>query len=625
MQFGVTFYPDQWPKDYWDKAFKEIKEVGFEVVRFLEMAWDWIEPRDNHFQFEELDHALALCEKHKLKVVLGVPTAQAPQWLITKYPEVLHVAHDGFIHPCFGPRPNACRDNPTFKSLAERLTKKLAERYAKHPVIEMWQIDNEPNYPPLDLTHNKDYCHCQATQAAFREWAKNKYKDIDLLNQVWGTRFWTGTFSSFEEITSPKSGMWNAGNPHIYLDWFRFKSESLNMWLKNLKFIVREYDKEHKVGTNSFTSLPNRIADHEILSQKMDWFGWDIYPKGTQNSLESFAQITDYFRSVCHLNGAEFIVSELQGGPNVRWGDPKWVSKGDIKEWVKLLQKHGAKMILFHNWRPPLFGSETGGFGILKADGSPTERLGAIKEIIKELKKNVGADVSVRPKLGPTQRSAPTIQTNIAIIYLRNSDIQTYQEEGLSRPAPPGWFSGRGELGFLFSANSLAGAYRILWDKKVPADFIFQNQLEEGNFSYKILLLTNPYLLSVKQSQVLHEFVSRGGVLVSESRFGLKDENAHLYEKPLLEEFFEVEHKYTEILENPADIKEIKASAFGFRDIVKSTSGISLKYKDGKPALIKKKIGKGQALYATFSLFKSLVKSENRKLVEYLRNEIRAL
>jgi len=609
MRFGVTFYPDQWPKDYWDKAFKEIKETGFELVRFGEMAWDWIEQKDNKFCFEELDHALALCEKHKLKVVLGIPTAQAPQWLVNKFPEVLHIAQDGYVHPSFGPRPNACRDNPTYKSLAERLTKKMAQRYAKHPALLMWQIDNEPNYPPLDLTHNKDYCHCQASQAAFREWAKDKYKDIEVLNQIWGTKFWTGTFSSFEEVTSPKAGMWDAGNPHIYLDWFRFKSDSLNNWLKQLKSMVREYDKEHKIGTNSFTSIPNRIADHEILSQHMDWFGWDIYPKGTQNSSESLAQIADYFRSACHVNGAEFIVSELQGGPNVRWGDPKYVSKDDIREWVSLLQGHGAKIVLFHNWRPPLFGSETGGFGILKADGTPTERLEAIKTSIREAKKVKAKD------------STPSA----AIVYLRSSDIQTYQEEGLARPTAPGWFSGRVELGLLFGANSLAGAYRVLYDKAQPSDFIFQKQLEEGNFSYKLLLLTNPYLLSQKQAQVLHEFVSRGGMLLCESRFGLKDEYGRLYEKPLLEEFFGVKHLYTEILEDPADIKEVKAVACGFRDVISSDSGISLKFKDGKPALIKKKIGKGQVLYATFSLFPSLVKGENRKMVDYLRDEIRKI
>ena len=155
----------------------------------------------------------------------------------------------------------------------------------------MWQIDNEPTYPPLDLPTNKDWCHCKATNKAFVAWAKKKYKTIDKLNEAWGTGFWSGTFNNFNQIIAPKAGMWEGGTPHIYLDWYRFKSEQLSDWLISLKKIVQKYDKVHKVGTNSFTNIPNRIPDHEILSQKLDWFGWDIYPTATQNTDESLAQI----------------------------------------------------------------------------------------------------------------------------------------------------------------------------------------------------------------------------------------------------------------------------------------------------------------------------------------------
>lgn len=584
MQFGVTFYPDQHPKETWDLEFAKIKNTGFEIVRFAEMAWDWIEPAEGKWQFEELDHALSLCQKHHLKVLLGVPVAQAPQWLVKKHPEILHVANDGYIHPEYGPRPNACRDNLTYREFAETLTRVMAQRYAKHPAVYMWQIDNEPCYPPLDLTHNKDYCHCESTRRAFVEWAKDKYKTLDKLNGVWGTKFWTGTFSSFEEITTPKVGMWDAGNPHIYLDWFRFKSENLSAWLKGLKKIVREYDQERKIGTNSFTSIPNRIGDHSVLAQEMDWFGWDIYPKGTQNTLESLGQIADYWRSVCESAGAEFVVSELQGGPNVRWGYGGWVTGDEIKDWVRLLVKHGAKIILFHNWRPPLFGNETGGFGITKPDGTPTERYHAIREIIQEVK---------------SQKIKTNISREICIYYSKSSEIQTFQEEGHYRPCSPLWFSGRGDLGLFFTLNSIAGAYRLLWDKKIPASFIFEKELEEGNFKCQTLLLTNPYLLSRKQMDNLKSFVKLGGTLITESRLGLKDENAHLYEKPLLEELLGEEHLYTQIIDDPSP------HGAGFQDVLS---------KHKKPVLIKKKLGKGRIIYATFSLFPSLLKWDRKEI-----------
>ncbi len=86
FKFGVTFYPDQWPQSYWEQAFSEIAKAGFNLVRFGEMAWNWIEPQKDQFNFEELDKALKLAQKHGIKVILGIPTSQAPHWLIKEHP-----------------------------------------------------------------------------------------------------------------------------------------------------------------------------------------------------------------------------------------------------------------------------------------------------------------------------------------------------------------------------------------------------------------------------------------------------------------------------------------------------------------------------------------------------------
>ena len=337
MRFGITFYPDQWPESYWDEAFNKIADLGFELVRFNEMTWPLLEPKPGFYNFHWLDKALNLCEKHNLKVVLGTAVVQAPQWLIHKHPEILPVANDGQIHPPYGPRFNFCRDNHTYRKFALRLADKIAKRYAHHPALSMWQLDNEPSYPPLDICENKDWCHCKATQKAFQHWCQKKYKNIKNLNQAWGTKFWSITFNNFLQITPPKSGMWGAGNPHIYLDWCRFKSESLSEWLLTLKRTVRLHDRKHKIGTNSFTSIPNRIPDHEVLSQNLDWFGWDIYPVATGNSDESLCQIADYWRSICSLHESEFVVCELQAGQTVRWGNPKSLHQDEMKNWVKIL------------------------------------------------------------------------------------------------------------------------------------------------------------------------------------------------------------------------------------------------------------------------------------------------
>ena len=421
--FGVTYYPDQWPKETWDKTFKEIRQAGFNIVRLGEMAWDWVEPRMGKFDFSGLDRAMDLCEKNGLKVLLGIPTSQVPPWFHHKFPGSQPVAQDGTLYPEYGPRPNICKDNPAYRKLADRLTKKMVARYAKHSALLMWQLDNEPVYPPLDHTTANDFCHCEHSRKAFIAWAKKRYGSIYKLNEVWGTKFWTTTFSSFDEIQTPKGGVWEAVSPHIFLDWFRFKSENIKAWVEHLANIARKIDKKHKVGTNGFIGVVSRVPDHSLIPEKLDWYGLDIYPKGGRMDARCLAMFYDLWRSFTRGTKAEFHITELQGGQNVRWGAPEYVEGPEIKKWTLLALKHGAQAILYHAWRPPLFGAETGGFGILKADGSSTKRL----EIIK----NVAATFRSPQKLGGLKTAATKSQ--IAIAYLRSSETQTYQEQGPPR------------------------------------------------------------------------------------------------------------------------------------------------------------------------------------------------
>ena len=69
---GVTFYPDQWPKEIWEKEMLRISEAGFNVIRFGEMAWNWVEPKEGKFNFDDMELALNTAEKYGLKVVLGI-------------------------------------------------------------------------------------------------------------------------------------------------------------------------------------------------------------------------------------------------------------------------------------------------------------------------------------------------------------------------------------------------------------------------------------------------------------------------------------------------------------------------------------------------------------------------
>jgi beta-galactosidase len=566
IPFGVTYYPDQWPKDTWDKTFKEIRKAGFNIVRFGEMAWDWVEPECGRFNFSELDHAMDLCAKHGLNVLLGLPTSQVPTWFFRKYRDSRSIADDGSLYPEYGPRPNICKDNPNYRKLAERLVRKMVSRYKNHPALLFWQVDNEPVYPPLDHTTTKDFCHCDHTRKAFISWANKKYGSLKKINQAWGTRFWTTTFSNLQDIQTPKGGIWEAVSPHIFLDWIRFKTENIRDWVSHLSKIVKSIDPKHKVGTNGFIGICTRVPDHSLIGETIDFYGLDIYPKGGRMTDRDLAYMYDLWRSFTRATKTEFHITELQGGQNVRWGAPAYVEGPEIKKWTQMALKHGAQAILYHNWLPPLFGAETAGFGILKSDGSPTKRLEVIKKLAASLR---------------TTHPAP--RTSTAIAYLRSSEVQSYQEQGPPRGVAGQWEPVRVDIGLMHGPQSASGAYRAVYKKGRPVDFIFERDLDRGNLHYKTILMPNPYLVSKKQYDNLKRWISKGGTLITEARFGLKDENGHLYPNPLLEDLLGIVYEYT--VPTPK----------GFFD--------GLKGKPKKSQIITRKFGKGKIIYANFSMF----------------------
>ena len=79
----------------------------------------------------------------------------------------------------------------------KKIVTKLAERYASHPALSMWHVDNE-------YASGVTECFCDASAAAFLEWLKQKYTSLDQLNEAWGTAFWSQHYTDWEEIHPPR-------------------------------------------------------------------------------------------------------------------------------------------------------------------------------------------------------------------------------------------------------------------------------------------------------------------------------------------------------------------------------------------------------------------------------------
>src|SRR5687767_12144572 len=89
--FGVDYYPEHWPEEYWERDAQRIKAADANVVRVAEFAWYLMEPKEGTYDFALFDRAIATFGRHGIKTIVGTPTATPPKWLTDKYPEVLRV------------------------------------------------------------------------------------------------------------------------------------------------------------------------------------------------------------------------------------------------------------------------------------------------------------------------------------------------------------------------------------------------------------------------------------------------------------------------------------------------------------------------------------------------------
>lgn len=95
MQLGISYYPEYYPQEQWDRHFQVLVEGGFKRVRFGESSWATFQPSRQEFRWEILDDAIEKAASFGVEVVLGTPTYVPPVWLVKEHPEALPVGADG--------------------------------------------------------------------------------------------------------------------------------------------------------------------------------------------------------------------------------------------------------------------------------------------------------------------------------------------------------------------------------------------------------------------------------------------------------------------------------------------------------------------------------------------------
>lgn len=213
--FGGDYNPEQWPEEVWEDDVRLMKDAGVNSVTLGVFSWAKIEPRPGAREFGWLDRLMDLMHTHGIGVVLATPTASPPPWMGAEHPETLPRGEDGSV-VWYGSRQQFCASSPVYRRYAASLTEDLAARYADHPALTVWHINNEY------CTH----CWCDGTAAHFRRWLRGRYGTVEALNEAWGTAFWSQRYDTWEQILPPRKAQYMK-NPTQVLDFKRFTSDAL--------------------------------------------------------------------------------------------------------------------------------------------------------------------------------------------------------------------------------------------------------------------------------------------------------------------------------------------------------------------------------------------------------------
>ena len=578
---GVYYYPEHWDSAQWDRDFSNMAKMGFEFTHFAEFAWAQLEPEEGKYDFKWLDRSLQLAAKYNLKVILCTSTATPPVWLVRKHPEALATDENG-DQMDHGARQHATFSSNYYRSYSMKMIEELGKRYGNDKRVIGWQLDNEPR---RFLDYGKD------APMRFRDWLKQKYKTIDAVNHAWGTNFWSGTYTDFQEINIPKHSQWGM-NLHQRLDHYRFADEETASFLDEQARALRKYTSADQYITSNY--IPMYDVGYVGMSKELDYVAYTRYmvygsdrgigPKGYRvGEYTRIAMANDFFRP---LKGA-YGVMELQPG-QVNWGsiNPQPLP-GAMRLWLWHVFAGGSKLTCTYRYRAPLYGYEAYHYGIVGTDGV-TPTIGGLEfsqfiEDIAKLRKNYNAKAQL-PKT--------YLQRKTGILFNADNVMQINLNKQTTE-----WNT---EAHFL-------KYYKALKSFGAPVDFV----RDTTNFSdYPVLVVPAYQMIDQKMIDKLTRYAENGGNLVMTTRTGLQDRNGHLWEAKFYEPMWELigaEVDSYDLLmpHSPDKIRFNNQEYFwtSWGDLLKPNSGTETwatfegDFYAGTPAIVSRKLGKGTVTY----------------------------
>jgi beta-galactosidase GanA len=508
--YGTAFYrPPDPPASQRRAMLRSIAETyKFNTVRIF-TSWAYCNPVPDRFDFGEVEELMGYCDELGLKVLMGVMLEDAPYWLESAHPETRFVnAGDRAYHlggagnNVSAGAPGLCLDWQSVREAAAKYIRAMTKVVSAHSSLYAYDCWNEPCIVPTGFQFSgteinikeSSYCYCQRTIDAFRSWLQRRYGTLSGLCEVWARKY-----PSWSMIDPPRE----LGTFPDWVDWRRFM---IDRSTEEMRFRVEQVRAEdlHCLLESHFgvqVAVDASVATLGVnpwrMAEMLGTVGLSYVYVRTEAQGPIHRGVARLELTRCQAGEKPFWLTELAGGAaggSLFHGRKMRVQ--DIRLWNWLAVACGAKGLLYWTYTPATRTAEAGGFSLVAADGSPTERVQEAADDHRLIQAHWDVIEHYKPRI------------DVAILFDQDSDLMTFAVSGNSDVA----------------ANSFRGYYKALWCCDLWADFIEPRNL--GRREYKVIIVPWHLILKKEVSEQLRHYVEAGGTLVIESGFGMFNENA---------------------------------------------------------------------------------------------------
>jgi len=577
FQLGSDYYPEHFPIENVSKDVSLMKAGGLNIVRMGDFAWFKMQPDSNTYNLDWLVKAVDTLGKHQIKTLLCTPTAAIPKWMFDQYPEIMQVTETGQRKP-YGKRRHACLNNETYRNYSVKIAQQLATAFANNPNVEGFQIDNE-------LMAEEPYCYCETCRLKFANWLKEKYKTIETLNSTWGLTFWSENLTDFKQVFLPRKG----DNPGCFVDYQEFYSDCTIEYFKLQRDAIKKINPRFKVTHNICSSGFIYRLDMYKLAQSCDFLSLDNYPY-TWTLENEYAPVDNFDY---HPAMASMALSQIRGTLHT----PFWINEQQISRtagkqrkmiepgmarlWCHQGLAHGAESILFFPYRTFEYAHEQMMNGVVDADNIPRRRYEEVKKTSAELTKIKG----IIGNAFPTAKAA----------ILRDFRCDWAFEDG------------RVSADFRYMRH-IYSYYRALREQDITTDIVSPTDKLD---TYPLIIVPAQILVTPELCAKLKQAAEKGSTVVITCMTGLRNPSMKSFGRLLnkdieslagieMQEQFALIKQETTTIAYPEAGKAYTGSLW--YDVFKPTTASVLatyqsRFLDGKPALVRNRVGKGMVYY----------------------------